>query len=170
MTPTCGKSWAGNLLILSDLTFGPSFKVKRWFIGFGELSFWWIQICIGSPMRRSSFYYFFYTSFFLITGVRNLKQLVEKHGHEIFWNGHICPLAPASRSDCVCTLKRQSIFFIIGSRGLECEKTSWASWKSWAANLLEGLDLTCDPCFMIKWNVHTKILYVLLIIGPNVCD
>ena len=38
-----------------DLTFGPSFKVKRWFTGFGELSFWWIQICIGSPMRRSSF-------------------------------------------------------------------------------------------------------------------
>ena len=27
-----------------DLTFGPSFKVKRWFTGFGELSFWWIQI------------------------------------------------------------------------------------------------------------------------------
>ena len=38
-----------------DLTFGPSFKVKRWFTGFGELSFWWIQICIGSPMCRSSF-------------------------------------------------------------------------------------------------------------------
>ena len=37
-----------------DLTFGPSFKVKRWFTGFGELSFRWIQICIGSPMRRSS--------------------------------------------------------------------------------------------------------------------
>ena len=37
-----------------DLTFGPSFKVKRWFTGFGELSFWWIQIYIGSPMRRSS--------------------------------------------------------------------------------------------------------------------
>ena len=35
-------------------TFGPSFKVKRWFSGFGELSFRWIQICIGSPMRRSS--------------------------------------------------------------------------------------------------------------------
>ena len=26
-----------------------------WFTGFGELSFWWIQICIGSPMRRSSY-------------------------------------------------------------------------------------------------------------------
>ena len=39
----------------SDLTFGPSFKVKRWFTGFGELSFQWIQICIGSPMRRSSY-------------------------------------------------------------------------------------------------------------------
>ena len=39
---------------MSDLTFGPSFKVKRWCTGFGELSFRWIQICIGSPMRRSS--------------------------------------------------------------------------------------------------------------------
>ena len=44
-------SWAGNLL-MSDLTFSPS-KVKQWFIGFGELSLRWIQICIGSLMRRS---------------------------------------------------------------------------------------------------------------------
>ena len=51
--PTHTKSWARNLLTL-DLTFGPSFKVKRWFTGFGELSFWWIQIYIGFPMRRSS--------------------------------------------------------------------------------------------------------------------
>ena len=51
--PTHTKSWATNLLML-DLTFGPSFKVKRWFTGFGELSFQWIQICISSPMRRSS--------------------------------------------------------------------------------------------------------------------
>ena len=42
---------------MSDLTFGPSFKVKRWFTGFGELSFQWIHICIGSPMRRSIFYF-----------------------------------------------------------------------------------------------------------------
>ena len=27
--PTCRILWAGNLL-MSDLTFGPSFKVKRW--------------------------------------------------------------------------------------------------------------------------------------------
>ena len=52
--PTCRILWAGNLL-MSDLTFGPSFKVKRWFTGFGELSFRWIQICIGSPMHRSSY-------------------------------------------------------------------------------------------------------------------
>ena len=52
--PTCSISWAANLLIWSDLTFGPSFKVKQSFTGFGELSFWWIQICIGSPMHRSS--------------------------------------------------------------------------------------------------------------------
>ena len=55
MKPTYRKSWAGNLLMFSDLTLGPSFKVKRWFTGFDELSFWWIQICNGSPMRRSSF-------------------------------------------------------------------------------------------------------------------
>ena len=40
--------------MFSDLTLGPSLKVKRWFTGCGELSFRWIQICIGSPMRRSS--------------------------------------------------------------------------------------------------------------------
>ena len=58
MKPTCRRSWAGNLLMFSDLTLGPSFKVKRWFTGFGELSFRWIQICIGSPMRRYSFHGF----------------------------------------------------------------------------------------------------------------
>ena len=52
--PTHTKSWARNLLML-DLTFGPSFKVKRWFTGFGELSFRWIKICIGSPICRSNF-------------------------------------------------------------------------------------------------------------------
>ena len=40
------KSWARNFLML-DLTLGSSFKVKQWFTGFGELSFRWIQICIG---------------------------------------------------------------------------------------------------------------------------
>ena len=44
--PTHTKSWARNFLML-DLTLGPSFKVKQWFTGFGELSFRWIQICIG---------------------------------------------------------------------------------------------------------------------------
>ena len=27
--PTYGESWAGNLLVLTDLNLGPSFKVKR---------------------------------------------------------------------------------------------------------------------------------------------
>ena len=53
MKPICRILWAENLL-MSDLTFGLSFKVKRWFTGFGELSFQWIQICIGSPMHGSS--------------------------------------------------------------------------------------------------------------------
>ena len=51
---TYTKSWPGNLLMWTDLTLVPSFKVKRWFTGFGELSFWWIQICIGFLMHRSS--------------------------------------------------------------------------------------------------------------------
>ena len=45
--------WAWNLLML-ELTFGPSFKLKQWFTGFDELFYRWIQICIGSPMRRSN--------------------------------------------------------------------------------------------------------------------
>ena len=44
---------------MSDLTVGLPFKVKRWFTGFGELSFRWILICIGSPMRRSSYSFTF---------------------------------------------------------------------------------------------------------------
>ena len=55
MKPTYRKSWTDNLLLFSDLTLGPSFKAKQWFTGFGELSFRWIQICIGSLMHRSSF-------------------------------------------------------------------------------------------------------------------
>ena len=47
----------------SDLTFGPSFKVKRWFTGYGELSFRWIQICIGSPMLRSIFFFLIFNIF-----------------------------------------------------------------------------------------------------------
>ena len=54
MKPTYRRSWAGNLLMFSDLTLGPSFKIKQLFTGFGELSFRWIQICISSPMSRSS--------------------------------------------------------------------------------------------------------------------
>ena len=69
MKPTYRKSWAWNFLML-DLTFGPSFKVKRWFTGFGELSFRWIQISISSPMRRSSFH--------LKTDSRHTKQKMQK--------------------------------------------------------------------------------------------
>ena len=58
MKPSYRRSWAGNLLMFSDLTLGPSFKVIRWFTGFGELSFRWIQISISFPMRRSSFFAF----------------------------------------------------------------------------------------------------------------
>ena len=37
MKPTYRKSWAGNILMWSYLALGPSFMVKQWFTGFGEL-------------------------------------------------------------------------------------------------------------------------------------
>ena len=63
MKPTCRISWAGNFLT-SDLTFGPSFKVKQWFTGFGEFSFMWIKICISFPMRRSTCILHLYSTLF----------------------------------------------------------------------------------------------------------
>ena len=75
--PTCRILWAGNLL-MSDVAFGPSFKVKRWFTGFGELSFWWIQICICSPMRRSSFNMLF-TSFLVSYNIVKLQTCSSLH-------------------------------------------------------------------------------------------
>ena len=67
MKPTYRRSWAGDILMFSDLTLGHSFNVKQWFTGFGELSFRWIQICIGSLMRRSSLllYFFLFKGFIL---------------------------------------------------------------------------------------------------------
>ena len=76
--PTYRKSWAWNLLMLSDFTMGPSFKVKRWFTGFGELSFRWIQICIGSLMRRSSYYFFFDKYFVLFNCIHFLIVVYTK--------------------------------------------------------------------------------------------
>ena len=43
-----------NLLIWSDFTLGLS-KVKRYFNGFGEFSFWWIQFASVLQCNRSSF-------------------------------------------------------------------------------------------------------------------
>ena len=71
MKSTYRKSWASNFLLWSDLTFGLSFKVKQWFTDFGELFFRWIQFCIGSPMRRSSFY---------PTALKGCRGIVLTHG------------------------------------------------------------------------------------------
>ena len=80
MKPTYRRSWAGNLLMFSDLTLDPSFKVRQWFTGFGELSFRWIQICIGSPMRRSSL--------LLVLEVCNVKPTKRKS-----WAGNLLILS-----------------------------------------------------------------------------
>ena len=86
----------GNHLVWSDLTLGPSFKVKRWFTGFGELFFQWIQICIGSPMPRSSYIYYFTPTFLshkilsvswllLLTIISLLFQIMYSINMQGFW-------------------------------------------------------------------------------------
>ena len=65
LKPTYRKSRAGNLLMWSDLTLGPSFKVKRWFSGFCELSFWWIY-CQTTAKLKSAYN-------LLISGSRGLQ-------------------------------------------------------------------------------------------------
>ena len=95
MKPTCRKSWAGNLLMWSDLTLSPSFKVKRWFTGFGELSFQWLQICISSPMRRSS-----------LNGTLFALKLTCQHYYPFFQaHGHSCYSPTRLISLSVCILK-----------------------------------------------------------------
>ena len=95
--PTCRISWAGNLPMCSVLTLGPSFKVKWWFTGFGELSFRWIQICIDCPMHRSSSAGFTVLHFYSI----HLKEYIKSHiyivrycvflpqlGGKLLWEGN----------------------------------------------------------------------------------
>ena len=53
-----------------ELTLGPSFKVKRWLIGFGELSLWWIQFASALRCVRSSLY--------LVLEVCNVKNASKK--------------------------------------------------------------------------------------------
>ena len=77
--PTYRKSWAWNLLMWTDLALGPLFKLKQWSIGFGELSFRWIQICIGSPMHRFHL--------FLCVGMTESRQ--HHRGHQPFFGLNI---------------------------------------------------------------------------------
>ena len=99
MKPTCRILWAGNLL-MSDLTFGPSFKVKQWFTGFGELSFRWIQICISSLMHRSSFILFLFILFFQFLDSPSQKITLREFHQEVAFNQYFT----STRSLCFCLL------------------------------------------------------------------
>ena len=57
MKPTHRKSWAGNLLMGSDLTLDPSFKVKRGQPNLKELIthlLLLLQVCNVIPTNRKS--------------------------------------------------------------------------------------------------------------------
>ena len=93
-----GNNGLGILLCGRILPWGPSFKVKRWFTGFSELSFLWIQICIGSPMRRSSF------------GLALKTKWLPDHIFYVKWGGGGIQKIP-------------NISLIFGHRGLEQESS-----------------------------------------------
>ena len=121
--PTHRKSWAGNLLMWLDLTFGSSFKFKRWFTGFGELSFRWIQICICSPMHRSSF------------GLVLKTKWLPYYIFYVKWGGGGGAYQKALTSPLSLVLEVWN------------EKTIY--WKSLAGNILQVSNLTFDPCFRV---------------------
>ena len=55
--PTYRKSWAGNLLMWSDLTLDPSFKVKRGYPNLKVLItslFFFVEVCNVTPTYRKS--------------------------------------------------------------------------------------------------------------------
>ena len=55
--PTYGKSWAGNLLMCSDLTLDPSFKVKREYLNLKVLVtrlLLVLDLCNVKPTYRKS--------------------------------------------------------------------------------------------------------------------
>ena len=83
--PSYRKSLAGNLLMWTDLNLVPSFKVKRWFTGFGELSFWWIQICIGSLMPRSSYIYLYLIALSPLTAVVQFINVLILQLHTFYF-------------------------------------------------------------------------------------
>ena len=55
MKPTYRKSWAGNLLMWTDLTLVSSFKVKQWFTGFVDLCSLALLSCLSSGYKFTSF-------------------------------------------------------------------------------------------------------------------
>ena len=62
MEPTYSKSWAGNLLMWSDLTLDPTFKVKQ-----------------GNPNLKVLI-----THLLFVLEVCNVNQLIGNHGLGIF--------------------------------------------------------------------------------------
>ena len=98
--PTYRKSWAGNLVVWSDLTLGLSFKVKR-----------------GQPNLKVLI-----TRLFLVLEVWDGKPTYRKS-----WAGNLLnmvrfDLGPLIQGQTtIAKLKSAYNLLIIGPRGLECE-------------------------------------------------
>ena len=100
MKPTYGKSWAGNLLMWSDLTLDPSFKVKR---GHSNL-----KVLI--------------TCLLLVLEVCNVKPTYRKSwaGNFLVWSDlTFDPLLQGQTR--IAKPKNAYNSLIIGPRGLQCE-------------------------------------------------
>ena len=104
--PTYGKSWAGN-----HLTLVPSFKVKQWITGFGELSFWWTQICICSAMRRSIYLCFNYavTLFISYHHYIHVKYLISLTSQLLKLSNYTCSFSLFCRISCALIEKQMKV-------------------------------------------------------------
>ena len=146
--PTYGKSWVWNLLMWSDLTLDPSFKVK------------W-----GEPNLKVLI-----THLFLDLEVSNGKSIHKKSwaGNFLMWSD--LTLDPSFkvkwREHQTRIAKHKSAYnsLIIGPRDLQCKPTYK---KSWVVNLLMWSDLTLGHFFKVKRgqpNLRVLITHLFLVL------
>ena len=129
--PTYRKSWAGILLVWSDLTLGPSFKVQR-----------------GQPNLKVLI-----TRLLLVLEVWDGKPTYRKSwaGNVLSWSDLILgPFFKVKRGQPNLIFWCGQVLIIRLLLVLDVWDGKPAYRKSWAGNLLVWSDLTLGPSFKVK--------------------
>ena len=126
MKPAYRKSWAGNLLMWSDLTLSPSFKVKQ-----------------EQPNLKVLI-----TRLLLMLEVCNVKTAYRKS-----WAGNLLTWSDLTLSPSFKVKQEQPNLKVLIIRLLlilEVGNVKPTYRKSWAGNLLIWIDLALGPSFKVK--------------------